>query len=231
MTTVQDSPADQDAQRRLRWRQRLALWTVPPLTALLLRLLALTLRYESVAEPGGHVDRPGEAAIWCFWHRCLLAAACRFRGRPKTTLLISASFDGELIARTIHLLGYETVRGSSSRFGASGLRALARAVGNGRTAVIPGDGPRGPGYALKPGVVKLARLTGMPIYCFYALPRRAWVLKSWDALLIPKPFSRVIVTWGRPVPPPAAAADEEAARVAVEATLDRLRLLAEQHCA
>ena len=221
--------SDHDGHRKLQWRQRLALWLVPPLVAGLLRLLALTLRYESVVEDGGHADQWGEPGVWCFWHRCLLSAACRFHRRPKTTLLISASFDGELIARTIHLLGYETVRGSSSRRGATGLRALARAVAQGRTAVIPADGPRGPRYQLKPGIVKLAQLTGEPIHSFYALPARAWVLNSWDALLIPKPFSRVIMAWGRPVK--VAANNEEAARIEVEITLERLRLLAEQACA
>jgi hypothetical protein len=205
------------------------LWTVPPLVALLLRLLHVTLRYDEILEEGGRADQPGEASVWCFWHRCLLPAACFFRGRPRTTLLISASFDGELIARTIERLGYETVRGSSSRAGSGGLRALARAVQHGATAVIPGDGPRGPRYLLKPGVARLARLTGQPVNSFYLLPQRAWVLRSWDALLVPKPFSRVVMVWGLPVSPPETAEAEEQVRLAVEATLERLRLLAEAH--
>ena len=205
------------------------LWTVPPLVAMLLRLLHATVRYEEILEEGGRADQRGEASVWCFWHRCLLPAACFFRGRPRTTLLISASFDGELIARTIERLGYETVRGSSSRAGAGGLRALARAVRDGATAVIPGDGPRGPRYLLKSGVIRLAQLTGQPVNSFYLLPQRAWVLRSWDALLVPKPFSRVVMVWGRPVPPPESGATEEETRLAVEATLERLRLLAEAH--
>jgi hypothetical protein len=207
------------------------LWTVPPLVALLLRLLHATLRYEEILEEGGRADQRGEAGVWCFWHRCLLPAACFFRGRPRTTLLISASFDGELIARTIERMGYETVRGSSSRAGADGLRALARAVQDGATAVIPGDGPRGPRYFLKPGITRLARLTGHPVNSFYLLPQRAWVLRSWDALVVPKPFSRVVMVWGRPVPPPESNEAEEQVRLAVEATLERLRLLAEAHFA
>jgi lysophospholipid acyltransferase (LPLAT)-like uncharacterized protein len=126
-------------------------------------------------------------------------------------------------------MGYETVRGSSSRAGVGGLRALARALGNGATAVIPGDGPRGPRYVLKPGVTKLARLSELPVNSFYLLPQRAWVLRSWDALLVPKPFSRVVIVWGRPVPPPESAEAEEQMRLAVEETIDRLRLLAEAH--
>jgi lysophospholipid acyltransferase (LPLAT)-like uncharacterized protein len=121
------------------------------------------------------------------------------------------------------------VRGSSSRAGAGGLRALARTVRDGATAVIPGDGPRGPRYLLKPGITKLARLTELPVNSFYLLPQRAWVLRSWDALLVPKPFSRVVMVWGRPIPPPESGEREEETRLAVEATLERLRLLAETH--
>jgi hypothetical protein len=205
------------------------LWVIPPLVALLLRVLHATLRYEEIFEDGGHADKPGEAGVWCFWHRCLLPAACFFYGRTRTTLLISASFDGELISRTIERMGYETVRGSSSRAGAGGLRALTRAVRNGAAVVIPGDGPRGPRYVLKPGITKLAQLTGLPVNTFYLLPQRTWVLRSWDALLIPKPFSRVVVVWGRPVSPPESPDAEEMARLAVEQTLERLRKLAEGH--
>jgi lysophospholipid acyltransferase (LPLAT)-like uncharacterized protein len=220
---------DETTSRTLTWQKRWMLWPVPPLVAMLLRLLHATLRYEEILEEGGHADRRDGASVWCFWHRCLLPAACFFRGRPRTTLLISASFDGELIARTIEWMGYETVRGSSSRGGAAGLRALTRAVNDGATAVIPGDGPRGPRYVLKPGITTLARLSNMPVYCFYFHPEHAWVMRSWDALLVPRPFSRVVLVWGRPVPPPESAAAEEQARLATEATLERLRTLAESH--
>jgi lysophospholipid acyltransferase (LPLAT)-like uncharacterized protein len=220
---------DETIQHALTWRKRLMLSVVPPLVALLLRALNATLRYEEICEEGGYADQLGHASVWCFWHRCLLPAACFFRGRPRTTLLISASFDGELISRTIERMGYKTVRGSSSRAGAGGLRALARAVGNGETAVIPGDGPRGPRYVLKPGIIRLAQLTGLPVNSFYLLPQRAWVMRSWDALLVPKPFSRVVMVWGRPVAPPQPHDTEETARLAVEETLQRLRGLAESH--
>jgi lysophospholipid acyltransferase (LPLAT)-like uncharacterized protein len=222
---------DETTQHALTWQRRLMLWAVPPLVALLLRALHATLRYEEICEEGGHADQPGEASVWCFWHRCLLPAACFFRGRPRTTLLISASFDGELIARTIDRMGYETVRGSSSRAGAGGLRALARAIRDGATAVIPGDGPRGPRYVLKPGITKLAQLTGLPVNSFYLLPQRAWVMRSWDGLLVPRPFSRVVMVWGRPVPPPESTDAEEQARLAAEETLERLRAMAEGYFA
>jgi hypothetical protein len=222
---------DETTTHTLTWQKWLMLRAVPPLVSMLLRLLHATLRYEDILEEGGQSDQRAGASVWCFWHRCLLPAACFFYRRPHTTLLISASYDGELIARTIERMGYETVRGSSSRAGAGGLRALARAVRDGATAVIPGDGPRGPRYFLKPGITKLAQMTQLPVNSFYLLPQRAWTLRSWDGLLVPKPFSRVVIVWGRPVPPPESSDMEGQVRVAIEGTLERLRELAERHFA
>jgi lysophospholipid acyltransferase (LPLAT)-like uncharacterized protein len=209
---------------QLKFSQRLALAVVPPLAALLIRLLGSTLRYEDVTErgtvPGDTIPGP---TIFVFWHRSLLACAHRFRNK-RIAILISRSFDGELIARTVERLGFVAVRGSSSRAGASGLRALERAFGEGRICAITADGPRGPAFVAKPGAAQLAALVEAPwIGAFYALPLRAWELRSWDRFLIPKPFSRVLLTW-----PNHAAAQ---GGPAVQAALDRAVAMAEEHAA
>ena len=204
---------------------------VPRVAALLLLALHRTLRYEVVVEPGAQPAKPPALQVWCFWHRCLIPAACYFHGVIKPAVLISRSFDGELIARTIERLGYRTVRGSSSRYGASGLRALARAMENGYPAIFTADGPRGPLYKAKPGAVKLAQLTGYPIGAFYALPERAWMLRSWDSFMIPKPFSRVAVSWTREIRVARTDGPEilEVKRIEVEDMLERARQNAERH--
>jgi lysophospholipid acyltransferase (LPLAT)-like uncharacterized protein len=211
--------------------QRLLIATLPRLAALLLRALDHTLRYEVLTECGAEPATPPALQIWCFWHRCLIPCACYFRKTIKPAVLISRSFDGELIARTIEHLGYRTVRGSSSRYGASGVLGLASAVEAGYPAIFTADGPRGPVYKAKPGAVKLAELTGYVIGSFYALPERAWLLRSWDRFMIPKPFSRVVVSWARNVQAPVTGNAEvlEAKRLEVEAALERARLNAERH--
>jgi len=220
-----------DSAQSFRYSQRVTLAIVPRLVALLLRVLHRTLRYEVVVEPGAVPATPPALQVWCFWHRCLIPCACYFHGRFKMAGLISRSFDGELIALTIERLGFLTARGSSTRSGASGLLALARAVEGGRGAVFTADGPRGPLYKVKPGAVKLAQLTGYPIGIFYAHPEKAWRLRSWDQFLIPKPFSRVAISWGRQIEVPES--DDplvtEAKRLEVEAALERVRLIAERH--
>lgn len=220
-----------DSAQRFSFLQRLAIATVPRLAAFLLRALHSTLRYEVVMEEGATAAEPPGIQVWCMWHRCLIACACYFHGKFEPAVLISHSFDGELIAKTIEHLGFRTARGSSTRYGASGLWALAKAVEGGYPAVFTADGPRGPLYKVKPGAVKLAQVTGYPIGTFYALPEKAWLLRSWDRFMIPKPFSRVAVSWGRQVQVPQMEDPEilEAKRLEVEATLERVRLNAERH--
>jgi len=199
--------------------QRLALIVVPPVAALLIRLLGLTLRYEDRADPG---VAPGYAipgpTVFAFWHRSLLACAHRFRSLD-IAILISASFDGELIARTVERLGFRAIRGSSSRGGPTGLRNMRLAYQAGHICAITADGPRGPVFVAKPGVALLAQTAGSQpggtwVGSFHAQPDRAWQLRSWDRFLIPKPFSRVVIAWPAHIP-------AEATTAAVQAALDR----------
>jgi lysophospholipid acyltransferase (LPLAT)-like uncharacterized protein len=182
-------------------KQRLTLAVVPRLASVLIRCLGATLRYEDVCEPGavpGYDSPP--PAIYAFWHRCLLTGAWRFR-KYGLTILISRSFDGELIARTVERLGFIAIRGSSSRDGAPGLRNMQRAYLAGHYCAFTADGPRGPAMVAKPGAAQLAQLVNTTVSTCYLHPHRAWQLSSWDRFLIPKPFSRVTIAWTHPVPP------------------------------
>lgn len=218
---------------RFSFGQRVALAIVPRVTALVLAAIGSTLRFEVICEEGAVPETPPAKGIFCFWHRCTLPCGWYFR-KFRCSILISQSFDGELIARTLGLLGYGAVRGSSSRGGAAGLLALQRVLENGLPVVFTADGPRGPIYQTKIGPVKLAQMTGEKIGSFYLLPQRAWAMRSWDQFLIPKPFSRVAVSWARAVDAPGAedsAEMLEAKRQELNDALERARLRAEEHFA
>ena len=183
-------------------KQRLLLAIVPPIAALLIRALGATLRYRDVNAPGtpnGHTV-PGPT-IFAFWHCSMLTSAHRFRNL-NIAILISRSFDGELIARTLTLLGFHPVRGSSSRGGAAGLRGMADSYAEGRPCAFTADGPRGPERVAKAGTVQLAELTGAKwIGAYHAQPDRAWIMKSWDHFIVPKPFAKVTFGWPAHVAP------------------------------
>ena len=117
--------------------------------------------------------------------------------RTGATIIVSRSFDGELITRTLELFGFRTVRGSSSRGAREGLLGLKQVIESGRPAIFTADGPRGPIYQTKMGPIKLAQLTGARIGAFHLQPERAWTMRSWDRFLVPKPFTRIVVSWAR----------------------------------
>lgn len=218
-------------QKRTTFLQRYVLVVVPRIVASIISLLGRTLRWEEVWEPGALPDENSDVAIYCFWHRSLLLAAWFFH-RRNIAILISQSFDGELIARTVERLDFLPVRGSSSRGGAAGVRALQAALTSGaaKYAAFTADGPRGPVYIAKPGAVKLAQWSGARVGTFYLLAERAWTLRSWDRFMIPRPFSRVLVSWAQPIEF-AAGESSETSLAALQEAMDRARALAEEYIA
>ncbi len=206
---------------------------VPRIVWMLFSLVGLTWRFELIAEEGAEPLPFGEGVgpdIFCFWHQCVLPCTVYFR-RTHATILISQSFDGELITRTLQLFGFRAVRGSSSRGSREGLLGLRSVIGRGGPAIFTADGPRGPIYRTKAGPVKLAMMTGARIGAFHLEPERAWVMKSWDHFLVPRPFTRIVVSWSRWTYVPTDLLDEEfeAKREELNASIDRARLRALAH--
>jgi lysophospholipid acyltransferase (LPLAT)-like uncharacterized protein len=218
---------------RFTLRQRLALAIVPPLVWALLRIVGATWRFETIAEEGATPLPNGQSAgreIFCFWHQCVLPCAVYFR-RTRATILISRSFDGELITRTLGLLGFRAVRGSSSRSGHEGLMGLKDVIEGGEPAIFTADGPRGPIFQAKMGPVKLAQTTGAPIGAFHLQPERAWTLRSWDRFIVPMPFTRIVVSWARWTRVPMDLRPEkfEPMREELNAAIERARINALRH--
>jgi lysophospholipid acyltransferase (LPLAT)-like uncharacterized protein len=211
---------------------RLKLWLISWAGYLFIRVVGATLRYNFIAEPGCLADENAAAApgtIWCFWHRAVLPATYRFRNQGLA-VMTSRSFDGEYIARIIQKLGFIAVRGSSSRGAVGALIGMRQQLEQGHSAVFTIDGPRGPRYVAKPGAVLLAKKTGAPINCFYVAVERAWILNSWDQMIIPKLFSRAVIYASSPIHVPQDATDEQmsALHQQMQETLERCRLKAEE---
>ena len=227
-TPTTREPASVATEGRFSWRQRIAISLVSWAGFLAIRMIAPTLRFrvelEEGAPPGGWI----EPAIYVFWHRCVFSAAWFYR-RRNVAVMTSRSFDGEYIARIIERLGFQAVRGSSSRGGAQALLGMHTCLQRQQPVAFTIDGPRGPRFVAKPGPVLLARNTGLPIVPFHIAVNRAWVLNSWDAFVIPKPFARALLRVGRTIPVPAdsdpAALDR--CHAEMQATLERIRDYAE----
>ena len=222
-----------EASPRFTLGQRLVLAVVPQVVRVLLWLVSRTWRFEVISEEGVTPVLYGQKAgpeIYCFWHQCVLPCTVYFR-RSRAVILISKSFDGELITRILRMFGFDAVRGSSSRSAREGLLGLAHIIETGRTAIFTADGPRGPIYQTKMGPIKLAQMTGAPIGAFHLEPERAWVMRSWDRFLVPKPFTRIVVSWAQwtRVPADLPADQFEPKREELNAAIERARLRALAH--
>jgi lysophospholipid acyltransferase (LPLAT)-like uncharacterized protein len=177
-------------------------WCARWLVAIAYRILKIwsrTLRYE-LEDRGDFVTRPmNQRCIAALWHNRLLLiciALKKFVPHRPGAGLISASQDGDLVADLTQRLGFDVVRGSSSRFGTSAMLGLTNVLASGREAFITPDGPRGPVYELGPGIIFLAQKTGVSIQPMNMEYSSCWRLKSWDRFILPRPFSKVRVIFG-----------------------------------
>ena len=177
----------------------LLLNVVTLLAAGIIRLLYATLRVEFIGEK--HVKSAWSekrAVILSFWHDQLLMMVKGYRG-PGAKILISASKDGELIARVMRYFGQGAVRGSSSRGGKAALKQMIAFGKEPYDLVFTPDGPRGPRHEIKPGVAQLARLSGRPVVPMAFVCSRGHRFASWDRFLLPFPFARAVYSFGPPL--------------------------------
>lgn len=166
---------------------------------------------------------PRPKGIYAFWHSHQLPAVWHFR-RTGAGILISASKDGEYIARVARSMGFRPARGSSSRHGASGFKELLAMAQERRPVAITPDGPRGPRQSISPGALALAKMSGMPVVPFAIGLADFWELPSWDRFRVPKPFSVGVGMLGSPVHVPRDADEEQLKTLAEKLRVELLAL-------
>ena len=140
-------------------------------------------RYES--------ENPDKGLLYASWHRGLFFVVYWYRNRNAVSIA-SASEDGELAAQAAKRFGWKTARGSSSRGGRQAFREMEDYINKGYKGGLVADAPRGPRFVSKLGIIYLAKRTGIPIIPVIWSADRCWTLKSWDRMIIPKPFARIV---------------------------------------
>lgn len=160
--------------------------------------LFLTVRIQTMGEDRLRSFREaGTPVIFVFWHGRLLPLIHVHR-HQRVVVLVSEHGDGEYITRILERFGFGTVRGSSTRGGARGLKGLIRAARRGHDLALTPDGPRGPSRRLKPGALTVARMTGLPLIPIGVGASSGWRADSWDRFLLPRPLSTVRIAYGAP---------------------------------
>ncbi len=142
--------------------------------------------------------RNGGRILLCAWHQQFFSAIRHFQNYRDSnpSLMISKSRDGEMIAAVAQRSGWHVVRGSSSSGGKSALRQMINNLRKSGLAAHIVDGPRGPAGEVKSGAIKIAQSADAAIIPFYTSSDRSWFFRSWDSFFVPKPFARVVLTFG-----------------------------------
>ena len=173
------------------------------------------------------VENPNTSpCIYAMWHRNQ-CAIYGFQNKPKISVLVSKSKDGDVVARGIKPMGFKLVRGSKGRKGAvEATKQMIEVLKNGEMCAMMVDGPRGPAGIVKDGVIKIAKLSGAPIVpvCWHSTNFNWIKLPSWDGLRMPIGDVRLINLYGKPIYVSEDADDEaiEAARLQLQESLEEL---------
>ncbi len=141
-------------------------------------------------------DLAFQTKIYAVWHQDELALLPYFANR-SVNVMVSLSKDGTMFAWALKIFGFKTIRGSSHRGGKEALRMAIKKVKEGEAFTTAIDGPRGPIYKAKRGIVILSQEANIPILPVRAFPHSAITFeKSWHKDRLPKPFSRIDVVFG-----------------------------------
>lgn len=196
----------------------------------LVRVLTATMRFRWERDPA-FLRPEGRPYLFCTWHNRLPLAPLMYEqyvrrtgAPPRLAAMVSASRDGAMMARVLELFGIEPVRGSSSRRGTEALKESADLSRSGRDLALASDGPRGPVYVAKPGIVVLAQMTGRPVVPVSYVLNWKITLRSWDRFEIPVPFATCVFRVGNPVEVPRHYRDEDRERVRQELEAELRRL-------
>jgi lysophospholipid acyltransferase (LPLAT)-like uncharacterized protein len=169
--------------------------------------------------------------IFALWHSRLLLPCYIYKGF-NFSAMVSNSADGEIVAQVLQRQGHKTIRGSTRK---GGLRALIRQIADMRTHGRPGvvipDGPQGPRHKVQPGVIVLAQKTGCPIIPLAYSSKRRKIFNSWDRFILPYPWTKGVITYGRPieVPPKADIEIRESCARQLEQELNRITAQADEY--
>lgn len=192
----------------------------------ILRLLGATVRWSrhgcSDLEDAWREGRP---VLMAFWHGRSIMLPFAYRGRGAC-ILNSNHRDGEIVTRILARFGIHSTRGSSTRGGVAGFLGLVRAHRRGLDLALIPDGPKGPAGVAKGGAAELALLTGAPLFPLGVSCSRGWRLPTWDRLLLPRPFARMVLVVGEPLLAPTGDVARAESRENLRAELEkRLRLV------
>lgn len=141
--------------------------------------------------------------IIMLWHNRLAPLAETLRpltSHHQFAAFVSHSRDGQILSHFCKSYPSASVISVPHDNRGQALKSLIQTLKNDSSIVLmTPDGPRGPRYKVKPGILLAAESTGAALLPFSWTSASYWELNTWDKLRIPKPFSTLHITFGDPL--------------------------------
>lgn len=189
------------AERRLKEKVKLGL---------LINLVKVFFNIEKYLLKIKNINYPQNQVIFSMWH-CHQCLVYGIEDKSKFYALISASNDGEIIAKAAECLNIKSVRGSTKRRGVAASLELIEKLNDGNSAAIMVDGPRGPRFKVKDGIINIAKISGVPIVpcAWYSKDKTFLEFNTWDKFKVPFGICKSVALYGDPIYIPKELSKEE----------------------
>ena len=169
-----------------------------------LRLCNATTRWTKV----GHEDLQAALAqgpvVLVLWHEFSLMAPAHWPVKHgQLSSLRDMSPIGMVSGVVQSRFGLDPMAMSAKMSNRSASREILRRVQQGKSIGLTGDGPLGPVHMVKDAALDWARATGCPVFVYAYATRRHKLLKTWDTMILPLPFTQgvsVYLRWQAEVP-------------------------------
>lgn len=175
-------------------------WILPYLVKGTLYTILKTCRITIIGAKQFQEAGSKGRCILMLWHNRLAPAAHLLaRIAPHFTYgaVVSNSRDGELLAKIVNAYPQGRTIRVVHNAKHHALREVIQQLNESNTVIVmTPDGPRGPRYKIKPGIIAAARASNSSIVPLTWSASHFWQLKTWDKFMIPKPFSRIVVMFG-----------------------------------
>lgn len=170
-------------------------------------LFFIWLIYLTCKKKFSNTRLPDKPCVVVFWHGRLAMMSFAYRkwwlkdykNQKKGEVIISTHKDGEIITRVISHFKIGSIRGSSSKGALKALKEAFLKINSGIDVIITPDGPRGPLHSIADGAVVIAQKKDLDVYVLNYEASRFWKFKSWDEMILPKPFSKINYSLSKPI--------------------------------
>jgi lysophospholipid acyltransferase (LPLAT)-like uncharacterized protein len=177
---------------------------------LYLQLVYHTSKKQIIFEKGFDLKRYNtESAIYAFWHNRMAMMPFDKPKKIKINVLISDHRDGRIIAQTMKVFGFDIISGSSTKNSYSAIKNILKQSNLGQTVAITPDGPKGPKKQINSNIIAISGLCQKYIIPMTYSCSKAFILRSWDRLIIPKLFNKIVIVLGTPIKPEKKLSDEQ----------------------